>query len=523
MKKRLLSMMLLLVMTFSLCACGNGKGTGNAQRGGDSSTSDNGGKTLTVAVSSAPITANPLNINDPPSHITGYCLYDSIMRPSIVEEDGEMYADASKPDYCIADSYEVSDDQLTYTFHIREGITFANGDPITTDAIEEVSKNLEGTFLYSEAAKIDSYKTIDDSHFSFTLKEPNKDFLSCMCTFKIYNPAQIPEGEDTSWLDTNSAGSGAYVLDSWDPSSEIVLKANENYYAGKPYYAEIIIKYIPETSNHTLLLQTGDIDLSMSVPTKDIDTLKDDPNVKVSEMASNRIAYFTMNSSMAPFDNEKVRQAICYAIPYDSLINDVMEGHATSMISCSPIALDDTIEAQQYSYNLDKAKELLKEAGYPDGFEFDFTLCSGYTDYEGAATLIQSELAKIGVKMNINTVEYSAFMEELDANKCAAFINSWTPFVPSNIYHINSLFTSKATFNKYTKLNDSKIDELMSDINIVDDATASDKIAEAQKLINNDACWGYLYQYNNLIVTNSKIQGPVLASDNVPRLALLSE
>lgn len=479
--------------------------------------------TLAVAVSSAPITVDASNISDNASWIVAYNLYTPLLVPSETQVDGVAYGDKGNPttEGGLVDSYTVDDTQTVYTFTLKSGIKFNTGTELTSQAVIDTLDYTNGGFLYSVSG-IQSYEAVDDLTFTITLGEPNAFFLSACTSIFPIDFSAIPDGEEpATWLGSNAAGVGAYNLDTWDPSSAIVLSANADYFAGAPVFQKIVIQYVPEASNHTLLLQSGDIDLSTAVQTKDLAGL-DSGATKVTEAASNRIAYLTLNSQVAPFDNADLRKAVMYAIPYDSLVNDVMDAHASKMISAVPYTLTGAVDSQAYEYNLEKAKEYLTAAGYPDGFEFTFTLCSGYSDYSDSAVLIQSELAKIGIKMNIQTVEYSEFTEILKGGEEQAFINSWTPFVPHIMYHINSLFKSSGMFNRYACIKDSTVDSLLEGINSLPEEEYNTRLEEIQKEITDYACWGYLYQYNNAVVSNTSLQGTLIYSDSVPRLYKLS-
>lgn len=529
--RRTLSLMMAIGMmasTILLGACGN-----TTPAPSDTQATDSVGEsttpaalaheTLTVAVSSAPITVDAQNIADNASWIVAYNLYTPLLAPEDTTVDGIAYGDKGMPttEGALVEEYSMDETQTIYTFKLKSGIKFNTGKDLTAKDVVDTLDYAKGGFLYSVAG-ISEYEAIDDLTFSITLTEPNAFFLSACTSIFPMDFDAVPAGEDkATWLGSHAVGVGAYNLEKWDPSSSIVLTANENYFAGAPEFKAIVIQYIPEASNHTLFLQTGDIDLSTSVPTKDLPTLPEGV-VNVTEAPSNRLCYLTLNSKVAPFDDENLRKAVMCAIPYDSLVNDVMSGHATKMISSAPFTLTGTVESQNYTYDLEKAKEYLKAAGKEDGFEFDFVLCSGYSDYADSAVLIQSELAKLGIKMNIETVEYSEFTEILKVGKEQAFINSWTPFIPHIMYHINSLFKSTGMFNRYACIADEKVDELLEGINSLTEKEYLDRVAKIQQEITEYACWGYLYQYNNTVVANSAVNGTVIYSDFVPRLYKLS-
>jgi peptide/nickel transport system substrate-binding protein len=510
-----------------MAACGGATGAtsnGGSTDNGDAAQEEH--STLVVALAGAPLTLDALNIGDNTSHPPIYAIYDTLMVATEHEENGVVYADKANPAPYLVSGYDVSDDGLVYTLHLNDQVRFSNGDPFTADSVVYTLGYMEGGFMYSTVSKIRSYRKIDDYTVEVTLTERNRDFITSLVNFFVVNPNQI-EGPLEEWLVNHDAGSGPYVLEKWEPTTEVILKANENYWNGTPEFERIIFRVIPEASNHTLLLSTGEIDISWSVPTKDVTSLAQNDNLNIVEARSNRINYFTLNSDRPPFDNKLLRQAVSYAIPYDTIISDVMEGHAERLYSCIPPALATALQtetATPYRYDQEKAKELLARAGYPDGFEFDFLLDSGKKDYGDTATLIQSELAKIGVKMNIETVEYATFMDRLSSGDGPqAFINSWTPFLPSPTYQIVMLFTSDASFYRYAHLANSEVDRLAAEASAsADDVLFRENFEKIQGIIAEEAPWAYLYSYNQTVILNRNIEGFKVYSDAVTRLGELS-
>jgi peptide/nickel transport system substrate-binding protein len=514
--------LMLVSITLVLSACGSGQGA-PAQT---PVTAPPEHATLVVALAGAPLTLNALNIGDNTSHPPIYAIYDTLFAAEEHEENGVVYADKAKPAPYLVKEYTASADGLTYTLSLNEKAFFANGDPVDADAVVWNLDYMTEGFMYTTVSKIKSHRKINDATVEITLLEYNRDFLASLIQYMIVNPRQI-EGDPDVWLASHDAGSGPYVLEKWDPANEVILKANPNHWNGAPAFARVVFRVIPEVSNHTLLLNTGEVDVSWSTPTKDVATLAGNPGLRVVEARSNRINYFTMNSDRAPFDNTLLRPAVSYAIPYDALVGDVMEGHAEHLYSNMPPALATALRSETatpYRYDLEQAQALLAEAGYADGFEFTFLLDSGKKDYADSATLIQSELSKIGIKMNIETVEYATFMDRLreDAGP-QAFINSWTPFQPSPIYHTVMLFTSNASFYRYTHFSSPEVDALAAEAaGTADDTVFQKDFEEIQRLVTEEAPWAYLYAYNQMVILNKNIGNFKVYSDAVTRVGELT-
>ena len=512
--KKLAALLVSAALVTGLTACGNA-GNNASTAGGNTSTAEAGSTgatkdTLAVGLAAAPQTLNPVTAGDAVSWQIIFGSYEALVTGQEVENNGNTYVDRTEIGPDLATSWE--QDGETYTFHLNEEAVFSNGDPVTADdflaSVKYYEENNNLMYLLMDVASIEA---VDEHTVQITINKPNDLFLSCLSNIYVLNTKQI-EGGDVSWLDTHTAGTGPYVVDTWDPSTQVVLTPNTNYYKDAKVFSKVVFRYIPESSNRTLLLQNGDIDICMNIDSKDLETLKTNPKVTVDEMSSNRVAFFAFNNNTAPFDNVLVRQAISCAIPTDVLVQDVMEGNATQALGTLPIGIKTALNdgsAKPYTYDPDRAKELLAQAGYADGFTFDFELTSGYEDYADDAVVIQAELAKIGVTMNIVEVEYSTFLQDLIDGKAAAFIHSCTPYVPSPVYFYDVWFKSTGMMVRWAGFyNNPEVDSLLEEAkaNPGTDTYTKD-FEEIQRIIGEDVPWVPLYFYNSTVVYNQELQG----------------
>lgn len=293
--------------------------------------------TLTVAYSEGGTTMDPAEANDLTSDTLVLATYDQLVTYGVKTVDGGEVADTENIQPMLAESWDVSDDNATYTFKLKSGVTFQSGNPVNADAVvysfERVKNSSSGSFLYG-MADIKSVTKVDDSTVEIALNKPNHMFtqIIAMYTFSIVDQKLVEEKGD-EYLKTNAAGSGPFSLEKWDPASEAVFQANNDYWQGAPQLSKVTLKFTKEASNRVLLLNKGDVDMAIEIPPKDVTALQENSDLTIASNASNRILFFAMNNNVKPFDNEKVRQAISYAIPYDQLINDVMYGQAKTMKS----------------------------------------------------------------------------------------------------------------------------------------------------------------------------------------------
>jgi peptide/nickel transport system substrate-binding protein len=322
------------------------------------------------------------------------------------------------------------------------------------------------------------------------------------------NGGIVPE-KPNDWVSKNDVGSGPFKLVSWKPGAEIVMERNENYWGPKPRSKRVVFKIIPEDSTREMLLTKGEIDIMWLPPTKDYEMLNKRKNLKVLGVPSIRSTYIDMNRNMPPFDNILVRKALCYSFPYESVIKNVLHGRAVQMTSPVPKgAPSHTSEYFPFKYDLNKAKELLKEAGYPNGFSFTFPLGEGrIANDKEIAVVWQAELKKIGITMTIDVIPQAAFLEKLKAKNVPIFMISWTSFVTDPFYQLLFLLGSKS-FANYADIKDAKLDEWID--KAVPEGNKEKRYAiskEVQRYAADQALWVYMFQPMMDTAMNKKVQG----------------
>ena len=378
-------------------------------------------------------------------------------------------------------------------------------------------KNAANTVLWLAKVTEQGMEVVDDYTIKFKLQGPNPlllDYLQ-MLNLGIQDPEAIeanggivPE-KPNDWVSKNDVGSGPFKLVSWKPGVEIVMERNENYWGPKPKSKRVVFKIIPEDSTREMLLTKGEIDIMWLPPTKDYEMLNKRKNLKVLGVPSIRTTYIDMNRNMPPFDNILVRKALCYSFPYESGDQECPQWESRS---------DDKPGSQRGSqpyerifpvqYDLNKAKELLKEAGYPNGFSFTFQLGEGrIANDKEIAVVWQAELKKIGVNMTIDVIPQAAFLEKLKAKNVPIFMISWTSFVTDPFYQLLFLLGSKS-FANYADIKDAKLDGWID--KAVPEGNKEKRYAiskEVQKYAADQALWVYMFQPMMDTAMNKKVQG----------------
>ena len=339
----------------------------------------------------------------------------------------------------VAEAWEVSEDGKTWTFRIRKGITFPSGRPLTADdvvwSLQRVIelKQTASWVLTQFVSSPDQIKKIDDYTVQIEINEPVAPglFLASLTftTSAILDKELVMQNEQdgdmgSAWLTDHSAGSGPYILDHWTREQEIVLVANENYWRGAPPIKKIIIKHVPEPTDQMLLLKRGDVDIAWDLTVDQLEQLKDDPTIKIAKSEALFISYLGMNVGVEPLSKEEVRDAIRWCIDYDAIINDILRGGAIKWQTVIPKGLLGALDEQPYYKDVEKAKQLLAQAGYPNGFTITLTTPPTSPNID-IATKIQADLAECGINVQIQQMTASEMYEKYRKQGLELVLAAW--------------------------------------------------------------------------------------------------
>lgn len=330
----------------------------------------------------------------------------------------------------------ISEDGLQYTIRMRSEARFANGSPLTAEAVKYSYDRVKALALGVDFLldQIVETEVVDDHTVRFHIEQLFSPFLSSLGSVfanSVVNPA-IVEANSTGdedlgheWLLTHGAGSGAYVLDSFDQDlGRATLVRNENWWQGwsdGPHLDRILVQWIPEAATARLMLEQGDADYVAGVESEALEALAESPGiVPIIADVSLGQSYIALNTQMAPWDNRALRQALGYALNYDVIINDIWGG-GQQLDSVTPPMVGYAPAATQYTHDLERAQALIAEAGYPDGLDIEIYVAQGDADASLALQLLQADLASIGVNLTITPMESNAmFNQHLNGDPAAA-------------------------------------------------------------------------------------------------------
>lgn len=345
----------------------------------------------------------------------------------------------------VAESVTISDDGKTFTFKIRAGQKFASGNPVTAGdaafSLQRVIK-LEKTpvFLLSQLGwtkdNIDTMVTApDDSTLVVTIGvnfAPSLVYalvgsvVGSVVDMKVAMEHETDGDFGNAWLKTNSAGSGAYVIKSWKPNDSVVLEANANYRGGAPKLNRVVIRHVPEASAQRLLLEKGDVDIADNLTPDQITAIGSNADIKVTTIPQALLYYVGLNVKTKELADPKVRQALRHLVDYDGMANSFLKGAAQVHQSFWATGFWASYDENPYNFDPAKAKALLAEAGYPDGFSLDLD-APNFAPFVNMAQSVQSTFAQGGVKVNIVSSEMSPMLTKYRARQHQALMVYWGP------------------------------------------------------------------------------------------------
>lgn len=400
-------------------------------------------ETLLIVSESGP---NNLDIHGVGTNVPGYEVswncYDRLISHEMkTGPNGQPYYDKDKFKPELAEDMNVGD--MSVTFKLKKSATFQDGTPVTAKDVKwsldrAVSVGGFPTFQMGAGSltKPEQFVVVDDHTVRVDFLRKDRLTIPDLAVIVpcVMNSELVKKNatEKDPWgleyTKLNTVGSGAYKVTSWTAGSEVVLERNDNWVGGPmPKIKRVIWRMVPSAGNRRALLERGDADISYELPNKDFVELKDSGKLNiVSTPFSNGIQYLGMNMKNPPFDNPKVRQAVAYALPYQKIMDAVLFGLGGATFGAAAGAPTEVKWPQAHKYNTDiaKAKALLAEAGYPNGFETTLSFDLGFaTVNEPMAVLIQESLGQIGIKTTINKIPGSNFRTELNKKVLPLYLN----------------------------------------------------------------------------------------------------
>lgn len=410
----------------------------------------------------------------------------------------------------LAESWEVSEDGLTWTFNLRDGVMFSNGRPLTAeDVVYTYERILDPETGSGNAYLLDSVASItapDESTVVFELEEANAVLLNNLASSKqlgIIARESVEEGT----INTQPIGTGPFKITDFQPGVKVMLERNENYWKeGLPYLDAIDIRIIPDESVRRTALVSGDIDWTISVPGQSVEELKARDDIIVDEVPAGAYWYIGVNTEREPLNDPRVRQAISYALNRENIAEAATFGNAEPTQDPIPSSSTWNYGYAPYEQNLERARELLSEAGVPDGFELEIMPTTQFEESVRIAQVLQAELANLGIQADIRTLEWAEWLEEQGAGNYDTYVCSWNGGTDPEDYFYAQHKTGEV-FN-FTGYSNPTVDELLEEGRVTQDFDARKEIyAEINQQIVDDAPYIYLYNPLEINAYQTYVQG----------------
>ncbi len=400
-------------------------------------------KDVVVAVASNFTTLDPYDANDTLSQAVAKSFYQGLFG---LDKDMKLQN-------VLAESYTVSNDGLVYTIKLRQGVKFQDGTDFNAEAVKanldrasNVDNKLKRYNLYKNIAKTDA---IDPSTVKITLKEPFSAFINILAhpaTAMISPKALAQYGKEIGF---HPVGTGPYTLDTWNQTDFVKVKKNPDYWQkGLPKLDSITWRPVVDNNTRAAMLQTGEAQFAFPIPYEQAAVLEKNSKLELVASPSIMQRYISMNVTQKPFDNPKVREAINYAINRQALVKVAFAGYATPATGVVPPSLAYAQTYPEWKYDPAKARALLKEAGFPNGFSTTLWSSHNHSTAQKVLQFTQQQLAQVGIKAQLTAMDAGQRAAEVEAkgqkeSGVRMFYTGWSASTGEADWALSPLFASQ--------------------------------------------------------------------------------
>lgn len=397
----------------------------------------------------------------------------------------------------LADSWTVSPDQLTWTFTLRNGVTFHDGSPFTSaDVVYSYRRIMDEKLAnVGKFAAVTEVTAPDAGTVVIRVRQPTPNLLTNLGGFKgmaIVSRANVESGQ----IATKPIGTGPFAFASQKSGDSIVLRANEKYWGGAPKVPGVTFQFITEASTALSALQAGEIDWTDSVPTQRIAQLQGDDSLKLAVTPSNDYWYLALNEARPPWNDVRVRRAIAYAIDRESIVQATSYGSASANQLAIPEGNPWFTPYDTYRYDIDEAKRLLQEADARPN-DLDMLVTSEYPETITAAQVIADNLKPLGITVNIRTVDFATWLDEQNSGHFDMLMMGWLGNIdPDDFYYAQHHTDGESNAQKFSNPD---VDRLLDAGRVETNRAARQRdYAKAATIIADDV--SYLYLYNPSVI-----------------------
>lgn len=439
--------------------------------------------TLVVAQEAEPVGLDLMRSSIQTTMNVAYNIHDTLFQPN---EDASISPR-------LAEKWEKLD-ELTWKITLRKGATFHDGTPITASAVKFSFDRIMSDALKSpHRSKVSAFKelkVLDDHTFTVATAQPYAPGLYMLAYYlPIVPPGAVEKAGDDGY-NSSPIGSGPYKLVRWTRGEQVELEAYDKYWGPKPAYKKVIFRAIPDEAARIAALLTGEVDVASGVPMHQRKRIAESGKAYLTDQMGN-MPYIGLNTYKPPFDKVQVRQAVNHAINRELINKALFDGKAIIVSGAfSPRTFGHDPKLEPYSYDPAKAKALLAEAGYANGFEIRLSYPTYIPQIQEQSEAIAADLAKVGIKTTLEPLERAVMWENYKAGKMQAYIYWWDD-APEPDRYVYPLLNSKSRDYYYKN---PKLDDLLDEARTLLDRDARERVYhEADRLIYADAPWAFLY------------------------------
>jgi len=468
------------VLTLVACSGGDavdvdGSGSGESEGGGQ-------GGTLVAAISGQPDQLDPQST----SAYASFQVLENVF-DTLVEPDQELQMQPA-----LAESWETSEDGLTWTFELRDGVTWHNGRDFVAEDVAYsynriIDEELSNAYRFES---VESVTAVDEDTVEIKVSRPTPNLLANIGAFKGMAIVARENVEDGS-IGENPIGTGAFRFDSYSPGDSLSLVRNDDYWGGDVALDGVTFRFVSEPTVALTNLQGGQVHWTDNLPPQQVEQLTGSDDITVEAVASNDYWYFAANQARPPFDDPRVRQALAFGIDREQITEAATFGLATPNQTAIPEGSAFAIDYSPYERDVEKAKALLQEAGVSD-LTVDFMVTNEYPETVTAAQVIQSQLKEVGVDVQIRTLDFAAWLDQQGQGNFDVFMLGWLGNIdPDDFYYAQHRTDANFNFQKYSNPD---VDEALDAARAETDEDARKELYDqAVRQIVDDASYVYLY------------------------------